>query len=181
MSFLVSILAAEDPSQTHSWIWPERAEIIYGGLASLIVFFLLYRYGWPPAKKAFAARTARIQKQMDDAEAAKQGAEAKASDIRSKLGDIQAERARLLADADAAAEQLVAQGRLRLDEEVAGLEARAAADIDASRGRVAGELQAEVATLAGETAELIVRRRLDDRLQSDLVEQYIANVGSARS
>ena len=37
MRFL-HLLAAEDPSQTHHWLLPETAEIIYGGIASLIIF-----------------------------------------------------------------------------------------------------------------------------------------------
>ncbi|HEX9258420.1 MAG TPA: F0F1 ATP synthase subunit B [Acidimicrobiales bacterium] len=180
MNLLAALLASEE-HQTHHWLWPERAEIIYGGLASLIVFALLYKYGLPAAKKGFAARTERIQKQMDDATGALERADATASDIRGKLGDIQAERARMLADADAAAEQLLVQGRERLEEEVASLEARAAADIDAGRGRVAGELQAEVAALAADVADRVVRSRIDERVQADLIEQYIANVGSARS
>ena len=55
---------------THSWFLPETAEIIWGGLASLIIFYALYKFGWPQMKKSFEARTARIQKELDDAAAA---------------------------------------------------------------------------------------------------------------
>ena len=42
-------IAAEDDAAdrrqgyvtSHSWIWPETAEIIYGGVASVIIFVLL--------------------------------------------------------------------------------------------------------------------------------------------
>jgi len=49
---------------THSPILPETPEIIYGGLASLLIFFLLYKFAWPQMKKALAARTAKIQKEL---------------------------------------------------------------------------------------------------------------------
>ena len=38
MRFL-HLLAAEDPSQTHHWLLPETAEIIYGGIAALIIWW----------------------------------------------------------------------------------------------------------------------------------------------
>ena len=44
---------------THHPLWPEQAEIIYGGLASVIVFGLLIWKAGPLVKKAMAARTAR--------------------------------------------------------------------------------------------------------------------------
>ena len=35
---IISLIAAEDPTMTHHWLLPETAEIIYGGIASLIIF-----------------------------------------------------------------------------------------------------------------------------------------------
>ena len=45
---------------THNPILPETAEIIYGGIASLLIFALLYKLAWPQIKKGMAARTERI-------------------------------------------------------------------------------------------------------------------------
>ena len=62
---------AQGHATTHSWILPENAEIIYGGISSLLIFWALYKFGGPAIKKSMAARTARIQKQLDDAAADK--------------------------------------------------------------------------------------------------------------
>ena len=67
---------------THHWLLPETAEIIWGGLASLIVFFALYKFGGPAIKKAFAARTAKIQGQLDAAATDKAAASTEAAGIR---------------------------------------------------------------------------------------------------
>jgi hypothetical protein len=64
---LIHLIAVEDPSQTHHWLLPETAEIIYGGSASLIIFAAIYKFGLPAAKKALNARTERIQKELDGA------------------------------------------------------------------------------------------------------------------
>ena len=58
MNLLVTALfAVEDPTQTHHWLLPETAEIIYGGLASVIVFLGLYKFAGPMVKKSMKDRT----------------------------------------------------------------------------------------------------------------------------
>ena len=163
---------------THHPLWPEQAEIIYGGIASVIVIALLIWKAGPLVKKAMTARTDKIQGELDDSATARQDAEADAARIRQSLGNIEAERQRLLADADAQAEALLADGRSRLDAEVAELEAKAESDIAAGAGRAGDELRAEIARLAGAAADLVVENSLDDATQQQLIEAFIARVGA---
>ena len=165
---------------SHHWLFPERAEIIYGGLASLIVFFLLWKYGLPLAKKALQDRTARIQKQLDDSKADEASAAQEAASILQAKGDIEGERARILADADLEAEQLLAEGRARLEEEVAEMLARADSDAATLMARSGDELKAEIAQHAGAASEKLVAGMLDPATQNDLIEQFIAKVGAGR-
>ena len=133
MNLVSVIIAAEDPTQSHHWLFPEIGEIIYGGLASLAIFFALYKFGWPAAKKALETRTATIQKELDDSANARRQAETDAANIRKALGDVASERAKLLAEADAQAAAILAEGRARITAEVADMEARANAEIAAAR------------------------------------------------
>ena len=64
---VIALLASEDPFTSHHWLYPETGEIIYGGLVSVIVVGALVKFAGPMVKKSFADRTARIQKQLDDA------------------------------------------------------------------------------------------------------------------
>lgn len=175
---LASSFAAEDPTQTHHWLWPEGYEILFGVPASLIVFALLYWKAWPFVKKGMAARTARIQQDLDDAVRDRTETEAEAARIRQALGDIDAERQRLFAEADAQAEALLADGRRRLDAEAAELEAKAEADIAAAGDRSNDELRHEIVQLAGTAAERLVVTTLDDAIQQELIESYISRVGA---
>ena len=162
---------------THSWFLPETAEIIWGGLASLIIFYALYKFGWPQMKKSFEARTARIQKELDDAAADTSSAASEAAGIRQAKGDIEAERSRIMADAKAQAEVILTDGRARLVTEVAELEARSEADIAAARGRVGDELRAEISRLSSAAVDHVVSGSLDDATQQELIENFIARVG----
>ncbi len=159
-------------------ILPPWKELIPGSIASIIVFTLLYKFAGPIIKKSFADRTAGIQKQLDDSAAAKVAAESEAARIREAQGDIDAERARLFAEADAQAEALLADGRVRLDAEMVELEARADHDIDAAAGRGTDELRAEIARYSGDAVDRIVEGTLDDAAQQDLIEGFIARVGA---
>ncbi len=144
------------------------------------MFTLLYKYAGPIIKKSFADRTAGIQKELDDSAAAKAAAEAEAVRIREAKGDIDAERARLHAEADAQAEALLADGRARLDAEMAELEARAESPTSrAAAGRSSDELRAEIAHHAGVAVDRIVHDTLDDATQQDLIEGFIARVGAS--
>jgi F-type H+-transporting ATPase subunit b len=177
---LFHLIAAEDPSQTHHWLLPETAEIIYGGLASLIIFAALYKFALPAAKKGLAARTERIQKDLDNAASTRETAEAEAANIRRAIGDIATERARLLTEADQQAAALLTEGRARIAAEVADLEAKAAADIAASRSRSSDELRAQIAQIASVAAQNAVAATLNDGAKQELIENFISSVGGAR-
>lgn len=160
-------------------ILPPLKELIPGSVASIIVFTLLYKYAGPIIKKSFKDRTAGIQKQLDDSAAAKVAAESEATRIREAKGDIDAERARLYAEADTQAEALLADGRARLEIEMTELEARAETDIAAAAGRSSDELRAEIARHAGVAVDRIVSATLDDAGQQELIEGFIARVGAS--
>ena len=163
---------------TVDWLVPPLKELLPGSIASIIVFTLLYKFAGPIIKKSFADRTAGIQKQLDDSAGAKVAAESEALRIREAQGDIDTERTRLYAEADAQAEALLADGRVRLAAEMAELEARAESDITAAAGRSTDELRSEIARYSGDAVDRIVNDTLDDAAQQDLIEGFIARVGA---
>ena len=161
-------------------ILPPLKELIPGTMASIIVFTLLAWKAGPIIRESLRKRTAGIQKQPDDATAAKAAAETEAVRIREAQGDIDAERGRLYAEADAQAEALLADGRVRLAAEVAELEARADAGIASAAGRSSDELRSEIAKHSGSAVDAIVRDTLDDAAQQELIENFIARVGASQ-
>jgi len=178
MIHIATVLAAEDRTQSHSWIWPEGYELLWGSIASILIFALLYWKAGPIVKKSMQDRTARIQGELDDAAKALRDADAEAASIRQAVGDIGAERARILAAADTQAEALLAEGRTRLDAEIDDLHAKADADVAAAQSRSGDELRAEIARLASSAAERVVERTLDADAQQRLVEEFISRVGA---
>lgn len=180
MNLLALLAAGEiDPARSPSWIWPEQAELIYGTISSLIVFGVIYKLAGPTIKKAMSDRTARIQAEMDASAAALESARAEAAEIRRAAGDIESERARLLAEADAQAAALLAEGRSRLAAEIAEIEARAESESLSASSRLGDELRVEIGRLSAEATERLLVDTLDGATQQALIESFIQKVGAS--
>lgn len=161
-------------------IWAPLKEVVIGGLATLVVFALLYKFAWPAIKKAMNDRTAGVQTDLDESAAAKAKAEQDAADIRQALGDIDAERTRLFAEADAQAAALLEDGRARLEAEITELRERAEADIANTASRGADELRVEIARYSSTAVDDVVRSTIDDSTHQDLIEGFISRVGAGQ-
>jgi F-type H+-transporting ATPase subunit b len=159
---------------THSAWWPETYEIIWGGLASLILF----KFVVPQLKKALTARSEGIAKELVQAHNNKQSAIASAAIIREDKGDISAERTRLLAEADQEAARVLAEGRARIAADAAAAEAKGLSDIEAGKGRFNAEVQGQVASLASAATEHVVMGSLDEATHQRLIEEFISKVGA---
>ncbi len=96
------------------------------------------------------------------------------------MGDIDAERKKILAEADTQAAAILTDGRARLVKEVAELEAKAVADLSAARGRSGEELRGEIARLSSAAISSAVTASLNDRAQQDLIEGFIKSVGASK-
>jgi F-type H+-transporting ATPase subunit b len=165
---------------THDPFLPETAEIIYGGIASLLIFALLWKFAWPQIKKGLTARTERIQKELDEAAQASADAATEAARIRQAKGDINAERERMLAEAERQAASVLEEGRARLAQELLDNQARGQADIAAARSRAGAELRAEIARLSTAAIDQVVNGAIDGQTHQQLIEAFISRVGSGQ-
>ena len=148
-------------------ILPATNEIIWGGLAFIILFGLLAKLGLPAIQKGMQDRTAQIQGDLDAAAAAKAEQQAVLDRYNAQLQEARQ-------SADAVRRDLTQ----RAEAEAAELRQRNAEQLTAERERLMGEVQSQVATLAIELAERVVEGNLDRDAQLRLIDSYIANVGS---
>jgi F-type H+-transporting ATPase subunit b len=160
-------------------ILPPVGEIILQTIASAVIFAVLYKFGAPPIKKYYAARSERIQRELDEGVAARVQADADASNIRTSLGDIEAERLRLRVEADVQAVAMLVEGRARLEAEVAELEARAEAELAGMASRSGDELRGEIARHASRAVDIVVTESVDEAAQQELIEDFIRRVGAS--
>ena len=172
------LILASEGHAANNWLYGDWKELAVTGVASIILFALLWWKGGPAIKDMWNGRIERISGEVTDAEAARAEAERALAEAQGRVADLDAEKARLLSEARSTAEAVKAQIIARAEEEAAGLVERARADADAARAQVGADLQAELAGLALGAAEAIVRERLDDATQSALVDSYISGVSA---
>ena len=161
-------------------IIPELDEIIWGGLAFLILFVFMWWKGFPAVKRAMDARSEKISADLDAADAAKADAMRTKSEYEAQLAEAKAAGAAIIDEARVHADRLGQDLQARAEAEIADQRARAAADIEASRRQAINDLRAEVAAIAVSAAERVVNASLDAEVHSALIDGYIDEVaGSA--
>jgi F-type H+-transporting ATPase subunit b len=156
---------------------PDLGEVLWGGLAFLIVLIVLIKFAFPALRTGMKNREDKIRGDLEAAEQAKTDAGAVKADYEAKLADARTEAGRIVEEARAAADgmrkDLVAKAEVEANE----IKARAAEDVKAQSNRAMAELQGQVAEISIDLAEKIVERSLDRDAQRELVESYIAQVG----
>jgi F-type H+-transporting ATPase subunit b len=170
--------AAEDCKKAKSLFTPALPELIWGGIAFLLVAFMLIKFAFPALKKGLKQREEKIRGDLEGAEHARQEAETERSRYQAQLADARTEANRIVEDARAAAEQVRQDAVGRADAEAAQIRARANDDIEGARERALADLRAQVADISIELAEKIVERNIDRSTQEQLIESYISSVGN---
>lgn len=159
-------------------VLPELNELIWIGIAFLVLLVVGMKFAYPAVASAMEARTEKIRTDLEAAERTRLEAEAEAERYRASLGDAQAESARILDEARTAAESVRAERIAAADAEAADIKAKAVADAETIKAQALADLRSEVVALAVGAAEQVVQRNLDAAAQADLIENYINQVGS---
>lgn len=169
------VLAAEEEPNP---ILPEANEIIWGGLAFLVLLFILQKVAFPLIVKSLKAREDRIRGDLESAEQAKTEASQVLDQYKQQLADARNDAGRILEEARTAAEEMRRDLMARAESDAADLRARAQVDIDATVNQARADLQRQVADFAVTLAEKVVETNLDRNAQQGLIDRYIAEVGA---
>ena len=173
------VLATEEGAEGGgglSLILPPVSELIAGIVAFAIVFWFVGRRAMPMINRTLEARQQAITGQLAEAKAAKREAESLLADYRSQLAEAKAEGNRIIEEARLAGEQLKADIVARAEEEAAQTLARAREEAQAEKTRALAEARREVGEISVSLAERIVGSSLDEKLQQDLIDRYLADL-----
>ncbi len=157
---------------------PEKNELIFGGLAFLIVFIFLWKMGMPAIKAGMKARTDKIAGDLDAAEAQRTEASGILAEYQAQLADARTESARIIEEARQAADEVRSGLQAKAEADINELKTKATADIEAAKLQAVADLRGEVTALAIGAAEQVVGRNLDAETNAALVEAYINQVGA---
>jgi F-type H+-transporting ATPase subunit b len=167
----------DDCQEAPNPILPETNELVWGGLAFIVLLVLMWKFGLPPVRKMMKDREDRIRADLERAESARVEAEQSLEQYRQQLAEARNDALRIIEEARADAERVRAERVAAVEEEIATLRARAAEDVRHATERAMSDLRGKVAELSIELAEKVVERNLDRPTQEALIERYIDQVG----
>lgn len=171
----VAVLAAEEAKNP---ILPDVAELIYGALAFLIVFLVLWKFAFPALNKMLEERTGKIQGNLEKAEESRLQAERELADYRAQLANARDESNRIIEEARRTADQLRKDLQAKAEQEAQSTVVRAQEEIRAERDRALQELKTQVGDIAVDLAGRVVGRSLDKSTHERLIDDYIQQVAS---
>lgn len=174
---MIHLIAAEGPNGM--FLPADIKEFWWSAAAFTIVLLLMIRKLLPLVKQAMTDRSNRIRDGLVEAERSRVDAEAELSALRNKLGDADAEAARILEEAQSRAEAVRADLIARADEDAATARERASIEVSASTGQASADIQAAIASQAAAAAESVVNANLDPATHADLIDRYIEQVSGS--
>ncbi len=179
MHALTPILASEG-HEPNGIIFPsDTDEIIWGTIAFCLIVFALYKFAWGPIKTMSAKKAEGISDEIDTAETARQEATGELDSLEAQLADAPAERERILTEARETATGIGEEMDAKAQTDAVDMRQRALRDIEVNKHQAMADLEAMVGELTLGAAELVVRENLDQSTQDQLVDTYIAEIGSS--
>ncbi|MBQ0979170.1 F0F1 ATP synthase subunit B [Micromonospora zamorensis] len=172
-------LAAEGGESTHNPIIPIWQEIVVGGIAFIVLCFVLMKFVFPRMEQTFQARVDAIEGGIKRAEAAQAEANQLLEQYRAQLAEARTDAAKIRDDARADAEgirqDILAKAREESDRVIqAGKDALAA-----ERATIVRELRTEVGTIAVDLASKIVGESLaDEARRKGTVDRFLSGLES---
>jgi len=147
------------------------------GLAILIVLLIALKVPGM-ALAALDARGARIQAQLDEATKLREEAERLLADIKTQREATERQAAETLAFAQAEAERLAVDSKVKLEEQIKRRGELAERRIALAESQAAAEVKAAAADLAARAAEAVLTQRLAQATSDPLVDPAVAQVAT---
>ncbi|MGI9606595.1 MAG: F0F1 ATP synthase subunit B [Acidimicrobiales bacterium] len=159
-------------------IIPEINEVIWGGLAFLVLFGLMAWKLFPAVKGGMDARADKIREDLEAADKAKMDTAADQARYRAELDDAKTEASRIIDEARQQADSVRVDLQARAEADIAEMRLQAAADIEASKIGAINDLRGDVSDIALGAAEMVIGSNLDRSAHSALIDDYINQVAS---
>ncbi len=158
---------------------PDLGQMIVSAIAFFILLGLLSKLAFPPVLKMLEERQKKIRDSIEKAEETRMEAERLLAEYKKQLADARAE-AHSIAEqgkkvGESMKEDIVAKAR----EEAQVMIAKATEEIGAEKRKAMEELQEGIAALTVAAASRVVAKELTEADHKRLIEEYVAEIGSA--
>jgi F-type H+-transporting ATPase subunit b len=154
-------------------------QVITQILGFLLLVWLLRKYAWGPVLSHLEARREAIAGQFREAERAKSEADQLRNKYEQDLKGIDAQARQKIQEAVAEGQRVATEIRALAQKEATQKIERAGEEIAREREKAKELVKQEVIRLSMRTAEKILRQKLDDSTQRQLVGEFVDEVGAS--
>jgi F-type H+-transporting ATPase subunit b len=152
--------------------------IFWEVLSFSILFWILYKYAFPPILKTLETREQKIRESLDQAEQSRATAEQKLKEYETKLQAAAKEAEALMAEAKQKAQRLLDENQQKLRAESERIKEAATQDIERERRKAVEDIKDQTADLAILVAEKVIGRSLSDDDHRRFAQEAIAEVAA---
>ena len=139
-----------------------------------LLFFLLWKFGFPVITSMVEKRNAAIEKSLKDAHEIEARMGQMVEEHARMLEEARKEQAQILRDATDARNKILAQAKDEAREEAAKILAEARTQIEAEKEAALRDVRKEVAVLSVSIAEKILRKELsEDKEQREYIDRMV--------
>ena len=147
---------------------------------TVILFWVLKRFLWGPVMKMIEDRQKEIDGMYDAAGQARQQAESLRCEYEEKLSEAARTGDRLVKEATLRAHDREEEILRHANEQADAIRQKAGEDIAREKRKAVNDAKDEIAGLAMEIAQKIVGKSLTSQDQSELVDQFIDQLGECQ-
>lgn len=156
---------------------PDSGLMFWMFLAFIILFFVLWKWGWPVIIKNMDERADAIDKGVEYARAAKSQLDSARADAQKFIEEAQKKQAEMLRDAAKMKSEIIEEAKKEASEEAKKIMDAAKVSIEQSRKEAELQFRDEVSKFSLDIAEKMVRSQLKtDRAQSELVNKLLDEI-----
>ena len=147
-------------------------------LSFAILFWVLYKYAFPPILETLETRERKIRESLDQAEQSRATAEQKLKEYETKLQFAAKEAEALMAEAKQKAQRLLDENQQRLRADSERIKEEATQDIERERRKAVEDIKGQTADLAILVAEKVIGRSLSDDDHRRFAHEALAEVSA---
>jgi F-type H+-transporting ATPase subunit b len=152
--------------------------IFWEVLSFSILFWILYKYAWPPILETLETRERKIRESLDQAEQSRATAEQKLKEYETKLQAAAKEAEALMAEAKQKAQRLLDENQQKLRADTDRIKEEATQDIDRERRKALEDIKGQTADLAILVAEKVIGRSLSGDDHRRFAQEALAEVAA---
>ena len=162
-----------------SLITPDFGLFFWMTVVFLVVFFILWKYGFPVIVKMVDERKAFIDESLRKAHEANERLANIQKEGESILQEAREKQAQILKEAAETRDAIVEKAQDKARSEGARLLDEAKAAIEQEKKAAIADIRQQVATLSVEIAEKVLKQNLkDDKSQMDLIDRMLDDVST---